>query len=434
MIKEVSPSKEELIALFKSRDIGKFNRFGICLIDELWTARNRAFHDRVNPSWRGVLARVQGAASCLLTAWDTRPNSEVIQHAHKEIYLGKLVLFVDAAFKELRVAAGIVVSESEGSFSDALAVNFDANQPLEAESWAVFHAFRWCQTRGWRQVVIVSDCQLLVQGLQARMAPDWRLTGVFWSMLELLDDLPEVEVVWMPRSRNQIQNTGDFVSNNIKIMGEEVKLYGARGSPFSDRVNIALKLKGVEYKYFEENYLNNKSTSLLKYNPIHKKVPTFVHNEKPIAESLVIFEYIDETWKTHPILPQHPYERAQARFWSYFIDDKIVPTTLKVVKAKEERKNTLEELSEYLEMLEKELKDKYVGGEGIGMVDIAGNFIAQWIPTTKELVGVDILTEAKFPKLYQWSWDFATHPAIKEVSPSKEEIIAIFKPRLNATN
>ncbi|XP_060974486.1 probable glutathione S-transferase [Cannabis sativa] len=212
-------------------------------------------------------------------------------------------------------------------------------------------------------------------------------------------------------------------------MGEELKLYGARGSPFSDRVNIALKLKGVEYKYFEENYLNNKSTSLLKYNPIHKKVPTFVHNEKPIAESLVILEYIDETWKTHPILPQHPYERAQARFWSNFIDDKIVPTTLKVVKAKEEWKNTLEELSEYLEMLEKELKDKYFGGEGIGMVDIAGNFIAQWIPTTKELVGVDILTEAKFPKLYQWSCDFATHPAIKEVSPSKEEIIAIFKPR-----
>ncbi|KAM6574412.1 probable glutathione S-transferase [Cannabis sativa] len=216
-------------------------------------------------------------------------------------------------------------------------------------------------------------------------------------------------------------------------MGEEVKLYGARGSPFSNRVNIALKLKGVEYKYYEED-LKNKSTSLLKYNPIHKKVPAFVHNGKPLAESLVILEYIDETWKTHPILPQHPYERAQARFWSRFIDDKIVTTTIKVVKVKEEQKNALEEVSEYLEILEKELKEKYFGGESIGMVDLAGNFIAQWIPTIEELMGVEILTEAKFPKLCKWSHDFATHPVVKEVSPSKEELVAIFKPRWSPTN
>ncbi|KAM6550804.1 hypothetical protein CsatB_000612 [Cannabis sativa] len=216
-------------------------------------------------------------------------------------------------------------------------------------------------------------------------------------------------------------------------MGEEVKLYGARGSPFSNRVNIALKLKGVEYKYYEED-LKNKSTSLLKYNPIHKKVPAFVHNGKPLAESLVILEYIDEIWKTHPILPQHPYERAQARFWSRFIDDKIVTTTIKVVKVKEEQQNALEEVSEYLEILEKELKEKYFGGESIGMVDLAGNFIAQWIPTIEELMGVEILTEAKFPKLCKWSHDFAAHPVVKEVSPSKEELVAIFKPRWSPTN
>ncbi|KAM6550809.1 hypothetical protein CsatB_000617 [Cannabis sativa] len=216
-------------------------------------------------------------------------------------------------------------------------------------------------------------------------------------------------------------------------MAEMVKFYGSRGSPFSNRVNVALKLKAVEYKYYEED-LKNKSASLLKYNPIHKKVPTFVHNEKPVSESLVILEYIDETWKTHPILPQHPYERAQARFWSRFIEDKVVPTAWKAFWVKEERKKALEEVSEYLEILEKELKGRYFGGESIGLVDITGNFIAQWIPAVQELVGVEILTEAKFPKLCKWSHDFATHPMIKEVSPSKEELIALFKSRLNTTN
>lgn len=102
----------------------------------------------------------------------------------------------------------------------------------------------------------------------------------------------------------------------------EVQLLGVRGSPFVQRVQYALKLKGIEYTFIEEN-LRNKSELLLKYNPIHKKVPVFIHNGKPLSESLVIIEYIDETWENYHIFPQQAHEKALARFWSKFIDDKV---------------------------------------------------------------------------------------------------------------
>jgi glutathione S-transferase len=104
---------------------------------------------------------------------------------------------------------------------------------------------------------------------------------------------------------------------------EEVQLFGVVPSPFVTRVDIALNLKGVQYKFVEEN-LGNFSDTLIKYNPVHKKVPVLVHNGKSISESRVILEYIDDTWNQNPILPSDPYKRALARFWSNFIDDKVI--------------------------------------------------------------------------------------------------------------
>jgi len=105
----------------------------------------------------------------------------------------------------------------------------------------------------------------------------------------------------------------------------DLKLLGAPFSPFALRVKIALNIKGLDYENIVET-MNPKSDLLLQSNPVYKKIPVLIHGDKAICESAIIVEYIDEVWKnngTPSILPSNAYDRAIAKFWVAYIDDKV---------------------------------------------------------------------------------------------------------------
>ncbi|KAL6009619.1 hypothetical protein ACLOJK_000047 [Asimina triloba] len=211
----------------------------------------------------------------------------------------------------------------------------------------------------------------------------------------------------------------------------QVKVIGHPYSFFCWRVACALKIKGVDFEYLIEEP-GKKSPLLLEHNPVYKLVPVLLHGGNPICESLVILEYIDETWKElNPILPQDPYERASARFWAKFVDDKAWAA---FSLQGEDREKAIDTALETLKVLEEQVEvKKLVGGEAIGHLDIAMGLIAFWLPVWEEATGTKLLKEETFPCLHAWAENFANHPLIKETLPPRDEMLEAFKKKFSGS-
>ncbi|KDP39591.1 hypothetical protein JCGZ_02611 [Jatropha curcas] len=210
-------------------------------------------------------------------------------------------------------------------------------------------------------------------------------------------------------------------------MAGEVKLLKSWSSPFALRIVWALKLKGIQYDSIDED-MTNKSPLLLQYNPVHKKIPVFVHNGKPIAESFVILEYIDEMWKHYPLLPQDPHKRATARFLAKFGDEKVMKSlwAISITKGKEQEEASAK-ATENLKYLEEALTGKrFFGGEKIGFLDIALGWLANVVPVVEEIVGFKVIDKQGFPLLSTWMQEFKSTPEIKESLPPHDKLVTRF--------
>ncbi|CAI9092769.1 OLC1v1028099C1 [Oldenlandia corymbosa var. corymbosa] len=216
-----------------------------------------------------------------------------------------------------------------------------------------------------------------------------------------------------------------------------VKLLGNRPSPFVNRVRFALNLKSVDYEFMLENPSEGKSELLLKSNPIHKKIPVLIHKDKPICESLVIVQYIDETWSDGPsILPTDPYDRSIARFWAAYMDDKLVPLLRSLADATDEESKAavLEKTTGDLALLEdvflKCSNGKgFFGGDTLGYLDIALGCYLGWIITIQIEINKKFLDETKTPALVEWAERFKSHEAVKGTLPETEELLPLLMMR-----
>nr|CAB3495436.1 unnamed protein product [Digitaria exilis] len=204
----------------------------------------------------------------------------------------------------------------------------------------------------------------------------------------------------------------------------ELKLLGLWASPFVTRAKLALQIKGLSYEYVEED-LANKSELLLSSNPVHKAVPVLIHNGKPVCESSVVVQYIDEAFAgTGPsLLPFDPYERAVARFWAAYLEDKLVTPWGRVfrVMSDEERAEAMRQTIAAVDALEGGLKEcsggkgPFFGGESVGYVDVLLGGLVSWVKATELLSGAKIIDATKAPLLGAWMERFCELDAAKAV-------------------
>jgi maleylpyruvate isomerase len=93
-----------------------------------------------------------------------------------------------------------------------------------------------------------------------------------------------------------------------------LRLYGFWRSIASFRVRVALKLKGLPFEEIPVDILSGEQ-----FNPDYaavnaeRVVPTLVHGEHRLFQSLAIIEYLDDIMPAPRLLPADPIERAYAR-------------------------------------------------------------------------------------------------------------------------
>uniref|UniRef100_M4D7G2 Glutathione S-transferase n=1 Tax=Brassica campestris TaxID=3711 RepID=M4D7G2_BRACM len=192
---------------------------------------------------------------------------------------------------------------------------------------------------------------------------------------------------------------------------DTVKLIGSWASPFSIRARAALHLKSVKYEYSDEL----------------------------CSQSLNIVQYIDEAWSSGPsILPSHPVERANARFWALFIDEKIFGSLEAVGGAKDDegRMAAAGKLMENLAILEEAFQKSskglgFFGGENIGFLDLACGTLLGPVSVIEAFSGVKFLRQETTPGLIQWGEKFRAHEAVKPYMPTPEEFVAFAKKKFN---
>jgi len=106
-----------------------------------------------------------------------------------------------------------------------------------------------------------------------------------------------------------------------------LQLYTHPMSPCAQKVRIVLEEKALTWEavFVDLPAKANLEPGYLKLNPLGV-VPTLVDEGKPVIESSIICEYLDDAFPAVSLRPQDPWACARMRFWMKHVDIKLHPS------------------------------------------------------------------------------------------------------------
>ncbi len=121
-------------------------------------------------------------------------------------------------------------------------------------------------------------------------------------------------------------------------MTAQFHLYSMAVCPFAQRARIALRLKGVEFGLTQLEIRGPLPDWFLQLNP-QGQVPVLLHEGRPLNESSVIVEYLEDILPSPRIFPADPYQRALARILIDYCNQQFVPKMYRLLMNQERDKD-----------------------------------------------------------------------------------------------
>jgi len=92
-------------------------------------------------------------------------------------------------------------------------------------------------------------------------------------------------------------------------------------------------------------------------------VPVLVDGEAVVYESAIINEYLEEKYPAVPLMPKDPFKRSRARIWIDYCNTRLQRAGGNIAHDYQVEKSK-EELKQYLETLNSEMRDReYIAGD-----------------------------------------------------------------------
>ena len=176
---------------------------------------------------------------------------------------------------------------------------------------------------------------------------------------------------------------------------ESIKIYSSARCPYAQRTRMLMIEKEIPFELTEVD-LRNKPDWFLAVSP-YGKVPVIVDDGQTIYESAIINEYLDEKYKSIPMMPEEPVERAKARIWMDYCTNKYLTLSRKLLvdhgneELQTENKKKMKESLIYIEKecFEKNANGPFWLGNNISLVDLHYAPFFERFGAFKELFGVE---------------------------------------------